>query len=173
MRELSPGVYHWSTFHEPIGADVSSYFVEPAGIVIDPKEPEEGLDALPSRPSQVVLTSGHHDRDSQRFADAFGIPILGSRASTRYLDGQLDMEESARCSASTSRTCCSRTASRSSVAGSRRSGSSRMASGGRAQERRDATAPISARASMSSWSRCWHMTRLTPASASAENCSAA
>lgn len=92
MRELFPGVYHWSTFHEPIGSEVSSYYVEPAGIVIDPKIPPDGLDALPGAPTQVVLTSGHHDRDAHRFADAFGIPIRVSRQADEYLGGQLEME---------------------------------------------------------------------------------
>jgi hypothetical protein len=63
MREVAPRIYHWTALHEPIDTRVSSYYIEPAGIVIDPKTPDEGWDALPGRPQQVVLTSGHHDRD--------------------------------------------------------------------------------------------------------------
>lgn len=94
MREILPGVHHWSAHHDPIGASVSSYFVEPAGIVIDPKVPEEegGLAALPGTPQQIVLTSGHHDRDAQQFADAFGIPIRASREADAYLGGALTIE---------------------------------------------------------------------------------
>src|SRR2546423_1725654 len=35
MRELRPGLFHWTTFHEGIGAPVCSYYVEPVGALID------------------------------------------------------------------------------------------------------------------------------------------
>jgi hypothetical protein len=88
MNEILPGVWHWTAMHPPIGARVSSYFVQPAAIVIDPKLPEEGLDAAFAdrpRPQQVVLTSGHHLRDSQAFAEAFDIPIRASFAAIEHL----------------------------------------------------------------------------------------
>jgi hypothetical protein len=91
-QEVFPGVWHWTAFHEPIGAPVSSYYVLPAGVVIDPKLPAEGLDVLPDKPQQVVLTSGHHGRDAQTVADAFGIPIRGSREAAQHVDGQLQIE---------------------------------------------------------------------------------
>lgn len=93
MQEIFPGVYHWTAYHEPISARVSSYYVQPAGIVIDPKIPEEGLDALPGAPQQVVLTIGLHHRDAPRFAEAFGIPIRASREAAERLRGRLDVEE--------------------------------------------------------------------------------
>jgi hypothetical protein len=37
VKEILDGVFHCSVFHEPIQGQVSSYYVEPAGIVIDPK----------------------------------------------------------------------------------------------------------------------------------------
>src|SRR6266550_184406 len=45
MRELRPGLFHWTTFHDGIGAPVSSYYVEPADAVIDGRVPDEGLEA--------------------------------------------------------------------------------------------------------------------------------
>jgi hypothetical protein len=92
MREVVPGIFHWTTFHEPIGARVSSYYVEPAGIVIDPRVPEDGLEALPGTPQQVVLTTGLHDRDAQRFADAFEIPIRASFEAAERLGDALAIE---------------------------------------------------------------------------------
>jgi|SRR5437588_7061632 len=92
MNEILPGVFHWTAFHAPIGAQVSSYHVQPAGIVIDPKVPEDGLDALSGKPQQIVLTSGHHGRDSQQFADALGIPIRASREAAAYLGDELEVE---------------------------------------------------------------------------------
>jgi len=73
MVELFAGVFHWSVFHEPIQGRVSSYYVEPAAIMIDPKVPEGGLEELPGEPEQVVLTTGLHHRDAQQFADGFDI----------------------------------------------------------------------------------------------------
>jgi hypothetical protein len=92
MREILPGVFHWTALHEPIGARVSSYYVQPAGIVLDPKVPAGGLEALPGAPQQVVLSSGHHGRDAQRFADAFGIPIRASREAAAYLGDALEVQ---------------------------------------------------------------------------------
>jgi hypothetical protein len=93
MHEIFPGVFHWTTFHEAIGARVSSYYVQPAGIVIDPKVPEEGFEALPGTPQQVVLTIGLHHRDAPRFAEQFGIPIRASRQAAKRLAGRLEVEE--------------------------------------------------------------------------------
>lgn len=92
MRELFSGVYHWTAFHQPINSRVSSYYVQAAGVVIDPKLPEEGLETLPGTPQQVLLTSGHHDRDAERIAEHFGIPIRTSREAADYLGGKLQVE---------------------------------------------------------------------------------
>lgn len=92
MQEILSGLYYWSTFHEPIGTDVSSYYARDAGVVIDPKLPADGLDALPGRPEQVVLTIGLHHRDAQVFADAFGIPIRASHEADQRLAGRLQIQ---------------------------------------------------------------------------------
>lgn len=93
MREIFPGVYHWTAHHDPIGASVSSYYIAPAGIVLDPKLPEDGFEALPDKPQQVVLTSGHHTRDAGMFAEHFGIPVRASRGAAEYIGDALDVEE--------------------------------------------------------------------------------
>lgn len=92
MREILPGIFHWTTFHQPISGRVSSYFIAPAGVVIDPKMPEEGWDALPDKPQQVLLTSGHHGRDSHACAQAFGIPVRASREAAEHLGDGLQVE---------------------------------------------------------------------------------
>jgi hypothetical protein len=93
MRELLPGLLHWTTFHDGIGVEVSSYLVEPAGALIDPRVPDEdGLDAFAGRerPQQVVLTTGLHARHATRFADAFGCAIRASPQALERLGGGLD-----------------------------------------------------------------------------------
>jgi len=93
MREIAPGIFHWRTFHQPIGAEVSSYYVEPAGIVVDPKVPEGGLDALPGRPQQVVMTSGLHDRDVREVAEALRIPVRAPREARDRLGDRLAIDQ--------------------------------------------------------------------------------
>ena len=94
MQELLPGVFHWTTFHDGISARVSSYYVEPAGALIDPRVPDDGLDAFAGRgrPQQVVLTTGLHARHAARFADAFGCVIRASPEALDRLGGDLDAQ---------------------------------------------------------------------------------
>jgi hypothetical protein len=78
MDEIVPGIFHWMAMHPVIHTRVSSYFVEPAGIVLDPLEPDEGFgffDELDLPPQQVVLTNGLHWRHSDRFRDRYDATI--------------------------------------------------------------------------------------------------
>jgi hypothetical protein len=78
MNEVAPGIFHWTAMHPDLRMRVSSYYVAPAGIVIDPLEPEDGMaffDELDMPPQQVVLTSGLHWRHSDRFQDRYDATI--------------------------------------------------------------------------------------------------
>lgn len=77
ISEVLPGIFHWTAIHPRIRVPVDSYFIEPAGVVLDPLVPREGLEWFEGRtkPGQVVLTNRHHLRHSERFAKAFGCPI--------------------------------------------------------------------------------------------------
>ena len=76
MHEVRPGIWHWTTFRDTIGRDVSSYWIEPAGLVLDPMVPPDvGLDwwnDRPEQPQQIVLTIGLHWRDTAAFRHRFG-----------------------------------------------------------------------------------------------------
>lgn len=79
MHELLPGLFHWTAQHERIGMDVSSYFVAGEALaLIDPMLPQGGVEAIEAiaRPEAIVLTTRHHLRHAERFAAAFGCPIL-------------------------------------------------------------------------------------------------
>ena len=78
MEEIGPGIHHWKARHPRIRIEVSSYYVESAAMLIDPLEPDEGIEWFEShaKPERVVLTNRHHYRHSDRFADAFGCPVL-------------------------------------------------------------------------------------------------
>ena len=78
MKELAPGVFHWTAVHPNLGAEVSSYFLVGSRTAIDPLLPEEGVEWFDGdrRPERVVLTNRHHLRDSEQIASAYGVPIL-------------------------------------------------------------------------------------------------
>jgi glyoxylase-like metal-dependent hydrolase (beta-lactamase superfamily II) len=81
MDEVAPGVFHWTAFHEGIRTDVSSHFVARSGTLIDPMLPAGGLDFFEERrPERIVLTNRHHLRQSERFVEAFGVPVLCNEA---------------------------------------------------------------------------------------------
>jgi glyoxylase-like metal-dependent hydrolase (beta-lactamase superfamily II) len=90
MEQVAPGIFHWSATHPDIQMRVSSYYVEPAGIVIDPLEPDEGMgffDALEAPPQQVVLTSGLHWRHSDRFRDRYDATIRAPSKALHRFEG--------------------------------------------------------------------------------------
>lgn len=74
MREILPGVFHWTTVHPRIRIPVSSYLVRDARVLLDPLVPEEGMEAIRSvaEPEHALLTNRHHYRHSDRFEAEFG-----------------------------------------------------------------------------------------------------
>ena len=79
MKEILPGIFHWTTFHEGIGQKVHSYFLSCADppVLIDPRVPEEGFDWFKRHktPEHAFLTNRHHYRHSDRFEKAFGSKV--------------------------------------------------------------------------------------------------
>lgn len=75
MNEILPGVFHWTARHPKIGIFVSSYFLAPERVVLDPMVPSGGLDDFPSDPAHVILTNRHHFRDGARLRERFGCDV--------------------------------------------------------------------------------------------------
>lgn len=81
MDEIAPGVVCWETHHEGIGFPVRSHWLVEEGIVIDPRVPDEGLDAFAeSPPEHALLTNRHHHRHAGRFRERFGTTVHGHQA---------------------------------------------------------------------------------------------
>jgi hypothetical protein len=89
MREILPGVWHWTTVHERHGIEISSYLLGTEGVVIDPCVPDEGLDAVAevAEPAVAVLTNRHHYRHAGRFAERFGTRVLVNRLGAQEFTG--------------------------------------------------------------------------------------
>jgi glyoxylase-like metal-dependent hydrolase (beta-lactamase superfamily II) len=94
LQELAPGIYHWTAVHPNLGREVSSYYVADAGTLIDPLTPEEGVEWFDGdrRPQRVVLTNRHHLRHSERFAEAYAIPIACHQAGLHEFAGGPDVK---------------------------------------------------------------------------------
>lgn len=83
MRGVLPGVFHWTAIHPRILIEVSSYWLEDGGVLIDPLiPPDAGLEWFadrPTPPAAIVLSNRHHYRDSARFVEKFGSPVYCRR----------------------------------------------------------------------------------------------
>ena len=71
--------------------EVSSYYLEPAGTLIDPMlPPDRGMEWFAARevtPERVVLTNRHHLREGVALQRRFGCPILCHQAGLHQFDG--------------------------------------------------------------------------------------
>ena len=82
MHEIAPGIWHWKAPHPRIGAEVSSYFLPGAGLLLDPLVPDELLERLEELgpPRHILLTNRHHWRDCTKLAERLGITVRAPRA---------------------------------------------------------------------------------------------
>jgi Metallo-beta-lactamase superfamily len=84
VHEILPGVFHWTAVHPAIEFEVSCYWLEHGGVLIDPLVPaEDGFEWFACRataPAAVLLSNRHHYRHSGLFAERFGCEVHCSRA---------------------------------------------------------------------------------------------
>jgi len=92
MDEILPGIFHWTTFHEGIRADVHSYYIAAAhpAVLFDPRVPKQGLKwfAGRPRPEHIHLTNRLHYRHRGRFGKAFGCTVWCHRAGLHAFDAK-------------------------------------------------------------------------------------
>lgn len=94
MDEIAPGLWHWTAVRERIGAEVSSYYLEPERVIVDPMIPPDGRDwfAAHGTPEHAVLTNRHHDRDAWRLHEAFGCTVHCVRNGLYEIEGRGPVE---------------------------------------------------------------------------------
>jgi hypothetical protein len=82
MKEILPGVWHWTVIHERIHILVHSYYLEEGRVLIDPTVPKEGLKWFRRHgpPEHALLTNRHHYRHSGRYRKEFGVTVRCHRA---------------------------------------------------------------------------------------------
>jgi len=88
MNEILPGLVHWKARHPNIGADVSSYYLVEERVLIDPMEPDGGMDWFRDNgpPQHVLLSNRHRYRDSGKFVEAFGCSVHASSPGMHEFD---------------------------------------------------------------------------------------
>ena len=81
MNEILPRLWHWTTIHARFGIEISTYWLPAERVVIDPRVPAEGIDALADGggPVAALLTNRHHYRDAGLLTERFGTRVLCSR----------------------------------------------------------------------------------------------
>lgn len=94
MREIAPGLWHWTARHERIGVPVTSYYLVAERVLIDPMIPEEGMGwfEVHGAPEHVLLTNRHHDRHAWDFQQAFGCTVHCIRNGLYELEGRGPVE---------------------------------------------------------------------------------
>lgn len=77
MREILPGIFHWTAVHPQIRVPVHSHYLAPQRMLLDPLVPAEGLEAFEAlgAPRHVLLTNRLHSRHSARFVRRFGCEV--------------------------------------------------------------------------------------------------
>jgi glyoxylase-like metal-dependent hydrolase (beta-lactamase superfamily II) len=94
VQEIVPGIWHWMAKHDRIGVEVSSYYLAPERVVLDPVTPDEGLDWFEEhgRPEHILLTNRHHDRHAWELRAAFGCTVHCIRNGVYELEGRGPVE---------------------------------------------------------------------------------
>ena len=92
MKEIAPGLYHWSAPHPRIQRNVSSHFDADSGTLLDPMVPPDvGLDWFRGEhePKAIALTNRHHDREAERFCAEFELgPVLVPESGLHEFEGK-------------------------------------------------------------------------------------
>lgn len=86
-REIADGLFHWTAIHPEIRVQVSSYYLEPERVVLDPLLPAGGLAWLQSHgpPEHILLTNRLHSRHSSTLIAAFDCALWCNRSGLHHL----------------------------------------------------------------------------------------
>jgi hypothetical protein len=90
MKELSQGLWHWTARHDHINSEVSSYYLLPERVIIDPMVPPAGIEWFEEHgaPEHALLTNRHHDRHAWRLHEEFGCSVHCIRNGIYELEGR-------------------------------------------------------------------------------------
>jgi glyoxylase-like metal-dependent hydrolase (beta-lactamase superfamily II) len=90
IREVAPGILHWTGFRDTIDSDVSSYYALGPRVLLDPMLPADGLEWFEGGgqgPRAILLSNRHHLRDAATFVERFGCQVHASEPGMHEFDG--------------------------------------------------------------------------------------
>jgi hypothetical protein len=77
LREIAPGIHHWTAKHPKHGLEVSSYWLPDLKVLLDPLAVPDEVDGV----EEIILSNRHHRRESfearERFGAAVRVPRVG------------------------------------------------------------------------------------------------
>jgi hypothetical protein len=68
VKELTPGIRHWSGPHPNLGREVSSYWLPDLGVLLDPLAVPDEVEAI----DEIILSNRHHKRSAFEVRERFG-----------------------------------------------------------------------------------------------------
>lgn len=94
MKEIAPGLWHWTARHPRIGIEVSSYLLADLALLLDPLVPRDGLGRLDELgpPREIALTNRHHWRDCSTLVERYRCPVHVPRAGLHEFDDSRPVE---------------------------------------------------------------------------------
>jgi hypothetical protein len=76
MKEVLPGIFFWRQTHPKIKIPVSSYYLKPEHVLIDPLVPDEGIEWFAADPPEnIYMSIRHHYRHCGEFAARYDCAI--------------------------------------------------------------------------------------------------
>ena len=76
MQEILPGIFHWTRAHPKIKIEVSSYYLRPERVLIDPLIPSEGMEWFADCPPEnIYMSIRHHYRHCGEFEKEYGCTV--------------------------------------------------------------------------------------------------
>ena len=94
VKEIGPGLWHWTARHPHIGVKVSTYYLMAERVLLDPLLPSRGrkwFERHEAIPEHIVLTNRHHDRHSWKLQQAFGCQVHCIDTGASELEGRGDV----------------------------------------------------------------------------------
>jgi hypothetical protein len=82
VREIAPGIRHWTARHPNLGIDVSSYWLPDLRVLLDPLAVPDEVEGI----EEIVLSNRHHKRDCFNAAERFGAPVRPPRVGLHEFD---------------------------------------------------------------------------------------
>jgi len=76
MKEILPGIFYWRQAHPKIRIPVSSYYLKPERVLIDPLIPDEGIEWFAENPPKnIYMSIRHHYRHCGEFSVRYGCEV--------------------------------------------------------------------------------------------------